>query len=112
MRLRLPLLLLACGGLGWLALAGEGGPGDLPVPTGFAEAPPPRPASPPPPGPAAGPWPEQVARPLFAATRRPPEPPPEPVPLMLAAPGIAAARGCQRRGAAAGRRGGIAAARG
>jgi general secretion pathway protein N len=37
------------------------------------------------PAPARGPWPEQVARPLFAQTRRPP-PPPEAPPLGVAPP--------------------------
>jgi hypothetical protein len=80
-RPRLPLLLALCGGLGHAAATAEFStrppPPPLPLPPGAA-APAPAPAAPPR-APAAGPWPEQVARPLFAATRRPPEasrPPP------------------------------------
>jgi hypothetical protein len=85
MSIRLPLLLVACAGLGYLALGGD-------EPT----IPPPRPhAAAAPfttagiaslPEPSSGPWSEQTARPLFSSDRRPPAVAPPATPRVDAEP--------------------------
>lgn len=87
MRIRTTLLLATCAGLGWLAAqgaAGDGGSWGLPAPALAGPVPVARVQVSPPPAPVRAAWEEQVARPLFAATRRPPEPPA--APALVAAP--------------------------